>query len=269
MTIWTALAIGGAILLGVSALFGGMVFLLIRGISRGAPIPTPTSASGKSAATTTSGTTASSAQSFKDYLPWLIGAGVVAILAVGIYLTVGKGIDVVTLIVGAVLLGIAIYGGVKHAGKGSKYITWLVVASLVGFMGLRFYYGDEAPTKIKEWQESNQKNEFVAFAKGEREAKEPAPSAATAQPKVREGKARWDNVAGNTLPVNVWSEAVKVDVGCTITYAAGDGEIYRIQYRFYNIEWRYRTPGTSTSVSEIRFMMLRPNITELPYKISC
>lgn len=71
------------------------------------------------------------------------------------------------------------------------------------------------------------------------------------------------------LPVGVWSEEIELGIGCTVSFNAGNGSLYKTQYRFYTQEWIDHEPDSSQKMSHFRFMILSEGVTAVPYLMSC
>ena len=66
-----------------------------------------------------------------------------------------------------------------------------------------------------------------------------------------------------------WSDGMPIRPGCKVNYDAGNGTIYKVQTRFYSAVWQDHTPGETNKASEVRFMILKPGITQIPIAIHC
>ena len=91
--------------------------------------------------------------------------------------------------------------------------------------------------------------------------------AVAVQPKSNVHQPQWDGVG--VTPIGVWSKTFKVNPGCKIRYNAGNGSLFKVRYRFYSNKWIDHVPGTCTKASEVQFMVLKKDVTEIPFTITC
>lgn len=113
----------------------------------------------------------------------------------------------------------------------------------------------------------------LAFLWKDHESKTPTqksdvPSATTSAQAVKQ-EAKWDRMADGSIPVGVWSETMVITPACTVRFGAGNGTLYKVQYRLTtNSAWVDHVPKTVPDGNEVRFMMLQPGAT-VPLKETC
>ncbi len=77
--------------------------------------------------------------------------------------------------------------------------------------------------------------------------------------------AKWNS---NNIPVGQWSSVVAIPIGCRVRFSFVP-DAHRVQYQFYSKEWSEYKAGTSPDMSHLRFMALKPNLTQVPYEVTC
>lgn len=84
-------------------------------------------------------------------------------------------------------------------------------------------------------------------------------------------EASWKRNESGALPVGVWSEEVTIPFGCGTNFAAGNGSLYKVEYRALTPEWREHVPGQFPQASHLRFMVMEggKNIATVPFSWNC
>lgn len=99
-------------------------------------------------------------EALAPYAIWLLGAGVIVVLGVGVYLMPSlssiNDIDWSKWIASVIVIGGAIWG-MRYAGQGSKWLTVFVAVGAVLYLGSYVAFGEKAPEVLKAQQERNYK----------------------------------------------------------------------------------------------------------------
>jgi hypothetical protein len=94
------------------------------------------------------------------------------------------------------------------------------------------------------------------------------PIATTSTQAVKQA-VKWERLADGSIPIGVWSETLAVVPGCTIRFDAGNGTVYRVQYRLYKSEWVDHIPKTVPDGDEVRFSMIKSGVQNVPVRNVC
>ncbi len=144
--------------------------------------------------------------------------------------------------------------GLKGLAEKAKLISaWVVgILLLIGMVGIFIPYIKEEVPK-------------VASATEQRGAV----SQQKQSPQVAE--ATWKKSTDGALPVGVWSEEIIIPFGCGTNFAAGNGSLYKVEYRALTPEWRTHVPGQFPQASHLRFMVLESgkDLTVVPFSWNC
>lgn len=96
---------------------------------------------------------------------------------------------------------------------------------------------------------------------------------ATEQSATPTASAKWSQTEEDgSLPVGVWSETMKILPGCGVRFDAGNGTVYKTQYRLNSsgsTDWKDHVPGTFPAGDETRYMIIEKSVRAIPVRIVC
>jgi len=157
--------------------------------------------------------------------------------------------------------------GASFANRGGAPARW-ALGILIVILGLKFISGIVFGEKAVE-VEQNVRNGMANVVLGKAPSqKSDAPTATTGTQAVKQ-EAKWERLPDGSIPVGVWSSEMRIDPECSAKLDAGNGVVYKTQYRLYGSEWKDHTPKTKPDGDEVRFFMIKEGVHAIPIRIKC
>ena len=190
-----------------------------------------------------------------------------------------------TLLITVPTVTFVVMWGAQYQGEGSKWATrfFVVLSFLVLLLILAF--GSNTLDLWKWIQTHNTTMVQRLFESWDEETKKPTAAVSSTSSKTPAQSSKsptsadgWSNHhfmwarmdAGNTIPVNVWSnEAQTGRIGCAVRFPGGIGSVYVIQYRNYTGLWNDLKSGTSPEMTHFRVKVIQPGVTEITFERKC